>query len=339
MKVVVDAMGSDQSPVAQVEGVLQALDQFPSLQVILAGPADLLETQLKSRGRDVGDRLSILNSAEVILPEEEPVRAIRQRKGSSMVQGLRRLARGEAQAVVSAGNTGALLAGGLFIAGRIRGVRRPALATVLPTLDQNGTLFLDLGASVDSRADDLVQHALMGAVYAREILGRRIPRVGLLNVGTEDQKGNLLVRDAHVLLKELDRVDMEFVGNLEARDIFSGEHDVIVSEGFVGNVALKVIEGTAKTLMEMLRSEIGTSWRYKLGGLVLRPAVRGVYSRMDYTEYGGAPLLGLREIVIKCHGSSNGRAFFNGIRQALFMAERRVPERIASYLERGAACE
>lgn len=336
MRVIVDAMGSDHAPEAQVEGALRALDSHQSLTILLAGPKGCLEAELRKHGAGTGDRLGILDAPQVIAPEEEPVQAIRSKKESSMVRSLRELGRGEAAAAVSAGNTGALLAGSLFICGRIRGVRRPALATVMPTLAGDGMLFLDLGASVDSRAGDLVQHAVMGAVYAREVMNRQVPRVALLNVGEERQKGNSLLREAHELLSEREDGDLEFVGNVEGRDLFQGDLDVVVADGFVGNVTLKVIEGTARALMDMIRSEIDGNLRHQLGGALLRPAFRSVYRRMDYTEYGGAPLLGLREAVIKCHGSSNARAVQNGIGQALFMAQRQVPQIIGSHLDRGA---
>ncbi len=333
MRIVVDAMGSDNCPAAQIGGALQALSLHNDLQITLVGPQRLLAAGLGGQGRD---RISVVDAPDAIEPTDEPVRSIRRKDGSSMVMALRLAADGAGDAVVSAGNTGALVAGGLFITRRLAAVSRPALATVMPTLSGGRVLFLDLGAGVDPRPEHLLQHGLMGVIYSREILGSRRPRLGLLNIGSEPGKGNQLAKDAHRLLAAAGADgEFEFLGNVEGRDLLGGDHDVIVADGFVGNVALKVIEGVGLGILGMLKQEISASRIYQLGALLMRPAFARVRRRMDYSEYGGAPLLGLQGVVVKCHGSSDARAITSGIRQALHMVERRVPAVIGQRLASG----
>ncbi len=326
MRIIVDAMGSDNSPAAQVEGSIAALDRHPELEITLTGPDDELGSFVGRAPAGIRERLSVVHAPGVIEPGDEPVRAVRRKKDSSMAVALSMVAGQKAHAAVSAGNTGALLAGGLLVNGRLPGVARPALGTVIATIDGRGVLFMDLGASADSRSEHMVQHALMGVVYAREVLERPRPRVALLNIGSEPGKGNQAVRGAYDLLLAAARDDeFEFAGNMEGRDLLAGKHDVIVADGFVGNVTLKVIEGVGLGLLGMMKEEIGRRMHYRLAGLMLRPAFRRVYDRLDYSEYGGATLLGLKDVIVKCHGSSNARAIANGIEQAIHMSARDVP--------------
>ncbi len=333
MRIAVDTMGGDHSPQAQVEGSLRALQEEEALEVTLVGPLDLLQQELDgSETRNaVGNRLTLQNADEVIDPSEAPVAAFRSKKDSSMAVAMRLVREGQADAVVSCGNTGALMAGGLLSLGRVRGVVRPAIATVLPTFQGGGFLMLDLGAHMEADERNLVQYAIMGSLYAERIMGIERPRVGLLNVGEEATKGRELYKRAHDRLSEL---PLEFVGNIEGRALFDRKADVGVWDGFVGNVVLKVIEAVGLRLFDLLRSELTRDLRGKVGGLLARPAFRRVFSQADYEEYGGAQLLGLRRPVVKCHGSSGPRAVETGLRTALQVVRHAVPELIETDIEK-----
>ncbi|MCL5677330.1 MAG: phosphate acyltransferase PlsX [Firmicutes bacterium] len=324
MRIAIDAMGGDHAPGEIVRGAVEAAREF-SLEAVLVGQPEKVQAALSAAGGGEGRlhgasgagptngaRVEIVPASEIIGFDEAPVQAVRRKKDSSLVVALGLLQAGQVQAVVSAGHTGALMAGGLFSAGRIKGIDRPALSTILPT--REGFCFmLDVGANADADARNLLQFALMGSIYADSVLGVRNPRVALLSIGTEAEKGSRLTKEAFALCKDS---GVHFVGNIEARDILEGVADVVVADGFSGNVALKAIEGAAAVLMGMIKEAATGSVRSKLGGLLLKPALERVAAKLDYAEYGGAPLLGLDGAVIKCHGSSKARAIRSGIRVA-----------------------
>jgi glycerol-3-phosphate acyltransferase PlsX len=316
-------MGGDNAPGAVIEGVIKGLDAFKDLEVTLVGNKTIIEKNVTAR-----ERLTILHADEVIEATDEPVRAVRRKKNSSMVLMAQEVAENRADACISAGNTGALMTAGLFIVGRIDGIDRPALAPTLPTINGEGFLLLDVGANVDAKPEHLLQYAMMGSVYAERVMSIEKPRIGLLNVGTEDKKGNELTKNAFTFLKES---DLPFIGNVEARDMLQGVADVIVTDGFTGNIALKTVEGTALSLFQMLKSSLTSSFSAKLAAAVLKPKLIEMKKKMDYSEYGGAGLFGLKAPVIKAHGSSNSEAVFHAIRQAREM----VGQNVTSFIMEG----
>ncbi|ALC81025.1 MULTISPECIES: phosphate acyltransferase PlsX [Bacillus] len=323
MRIAVDAMGGDNAPDAVIEGVTKGIQAFKDLEITLVGDKQTIESKLTST-----ERLTILHADEVIEATDEPVRAVRRKKNSSMVLMAKEVAEKRADACISAGNTGALMTAGLFIVGRIDGIDRPALAPTLPTINAEGFLLLDVGANVDAKPEHLLQYAMMGSVYAERVMTIKKPRVGLLNVGTEDKKGNELTKGAFTLLKES---DLHFIGNVESRDMLGGVADVIVTDGFTGNVALKTVEGTALSLFQMLKSSLTSSVSAKLAAAVLKPKLLEMRKKMDYSEYGGAGLFGLKAPVIKAHGSSNSDAVYHAIRQAREM----VSQNVTSFITEG----
>lgn len=316
MKLALDGMGGDNAPKSVVEGAFLALEQIPNLEIQLYGQQDQLEPFLKKH-----NRLTVIHCEEVVEGTDDAARAVRRKKDSSMARMLEAVNEGKADACLSAGNTGALMAGGLFKVGRIEGIARPALATMLPTLDGNGFLMLDLGANADARPEHLLQYAIMGDIYAKKVSGLQKPRIGLLNIGTEDKKGNDLTKAAFHLLKE---ANLNFIGNVEARDLLNGVADVVVTDGFTGNMVLKSIEGTADTIFKMLKEAFMASTKTKISAVLMKNDLRTLKDKMDYTEYGGAGLFGLQAPVIKAHGSSNAKAIFSAIRQANIMVEHEV---------------
>ncbi|AVK83136.1 phosphate acyltransferase PlsX [Lysinibacillus sp. B2A1] len=316
MKLALDGMGGDNAPKSVVEGALLALEQIPNLEIQLYGQQEKLEPFLK-----IHDRLTVIHCEEVVEGTDDPARAVRRKKDSSMAKIMDAVEVGKADACLSAGNTGALMAGGLFKVGRIEGIARPALATTLPTLDGKGFLMLDLGANADARPEHLLQYAIMGDIYAKKVGGLQKPRIGLLNIGTEDKKGNELTKAAFELLKE---ADINFIGNVEARDLLEGVADVVVTDGFTGNMVLKSIEGTAGALFSMLKEAFMSSTKTKISAALMKNNLRDLKNKMDYTEYGGAALFGLQAPVIKAHGSSNAKAIYSAIRQASTMVEHTV---------------
>ncbi|MEL4024363.1 phosphate acyltransferase PlsX [Lysinibacillus endophyticus] len=318
MKLAIDGMGGDNAPKAVVEGVLLALDEFPNIEIQLYGNQRELQPLLKEHSR-----LQVIHCEEVVEAEDDPARAVRRKKDSSMARMLEAVNEGRADACLSAGNTGALMAGGLFKVGRIEGVSRPALATTLPTIDGKGFLMLDLGANADAKPENLVQYAIMGNIYAKKVRGIDNPRIGLLNIGTEEKKGNDLTKSVFGLLKE---ADLNFVGNVEARDLLENVADVVVTDGFTGNMVLKTIEGTAGALMSMIKDVFMASGKTKIGALLVKGEMKGLKSKLDYSEHGGAALFGLQAPVVKAHGSSNARAIYNAIRQASIMVEHNVTD-------------
>ena len=325
MKLAVDGMGGDNAPQAIVEGVLLALDDFPELEINLYGDEPKMAPFLKQHSR-----LTVVHCTEVVEAEDDPARAVRRKKDSSMTRMLEAVAEGKADACLSAGNTGALMAGGLFKVGRIEGVSRPALATTLPTMNGDGFLMLDLGANADAKPENLLQYAIMGDIYVKQVRGMTSPRVGLLNIGTEDKKGNELTKSAFTLLKE---ADFNFEGNVESRELLNGVADVVVTDGFTGNMVLKTIEGTAGMIFKMLKDTLFATTKTKLAAALIKKDLKGLKDKMDYTEYGGAALFGLKAPVIKAHGSSNPRAIYSAIRQASIMVEHKVCETIATKIE------
>ena len=316
MKLAIDGMGGDNAPQSIVEGALQALEDFNDIEILLYGREEAMKPYLKEH-----PRLTVIHCEEVVEGEDDPARAVRRKKDSSMTRMLEAVADGTADACLSAGNTGALMAGGLFKVGRIDGVQRPALATTLPTVDGKGFLMLDLGANADAKPEHMLQYAIMGDIYAKKVRGYTAPRIGLLNIGTEEKKGNELTKAVFELLKE---ADMNFEGNVEARELLNGVADVIVTDGFTGNMVLKTIEGTAGALFAMLKEAFTSSTKSKIGYVLAKDGLKGLKTKMDYTEYGGAALFGLKAPVIKAHGSSNARAIYSAIKQARTMVEHDV---------------
>ncbi|MGP1907469.1 phosphate acyltransferase PlsX [Metabacillus sp. JX24] len=328
MKIAIDAMGGDNAPKAIVEGAMKAVTLFSDIEITLYGKEPLIKEYLTNQ-----ERISIVHTDTVIEATDEPVRAVRRKKDASMVLMANAVKEGEADACISAGNTGALMTAGLFVVGRIEGIERPALAPTLPTIEGNGFLMLDVGANADAKPEQLLQYAMMGSIYANKVRGIEKPRVGLLNVGTEEKKGNELTKAAYQLLKGS---DLHFIGNVEARDLLDGIADVVVTDGFTGNVALKTIEGTALSVFKMLKSALTSNLQSKLAAAVLKPKLKVIKGKLDYSEYGGAGLFGLKAPVIKAHGSSDPNAVYNAIRQAREMVSNDVTGTIRHSVEKSA---
>ncbi|MYL28305.1 phosphate acyltransferase PlsX [Halobacillus halophilus] len=326
MKLAIDAMGGDNAPEAIVKGAVKAADTIDGLSITLVGDEAEIRPFLKDQ-----PNVTVLHTTEVITSEDEPVRAVRRKKKASMVMAAAEVKEGRADGCISAGNTGALMSAGLFIVGRMPGVERPALSPTLPTMDGKGFLMLDVGANVDAKPAHLLQYAVIGSIYSENVRRINKPRVGLLNVGTEDGKGSDLTKQAFQLLKE---APINFIGNVEARDLLNGVADVVVTDGFTGNVALKTIEGTALTMFSMMKETFMSSWKTKIAAGLVKDDLRGLKNQLDYSEYGGAGLFGLASPVIKAHGSSNERAVLNAIRQACEMVEQNVTDTIAGTLSR-----
>ncbi|OAT81267.1 phosphate acyltransferase PlsX [Desulfotomaculum copahuensis] len=327
MKIAVDAMGGDHAPREIVRGAAEAAREFDQ-EIILAGEQGQIIAEL---GELTDPRITIVHAPEAIAMGEHPAVAVRRKKNSSIVRAVQLVKEGTAGAVVSAGSTGAAMAAALLGLGRIRGIDRPAIAGILPSR-RGGTVLLDVGANVDCKPQHLLQFAIMGSLYAEKILGIPEPRIGLLNIGEEETKGNELTLATHPLLK---RSGLNFVGNVEGRDIFQGPVDVVVCDGFVGNIVLKAGEGMAMALMHMVKEEVTKSWLAKMGTAMTIPALKDFRRRLDYAEYGGAPLLGVNGVVIICHGSSTARAIKNAVRRARESLENRLVEAIHSNIKAG----
>lgn len=324
--VAVDAMGGDNAPAVVVEGAVAAARQW-GIPIILVGDTPLIEAELARHSCD-GLALSVVHASEVVGMHDSPSDAVRKKKDSSVRVAFDLVKQGRAQAVVSAGNSGATMAAGMFVLKRIPGIERPGLASVFPNqVDQ--TLILDVGGNVDCKPVHLEQFALMGDVYARHLMGKKNPRVGILSNGEEASKGNELTRSAH---QALSSATFNYVGYVEGRDIFNGSVDVVVCDGFVGNVLLKVSEGLAETIGKMLKSEIEKSFLAKLGYLLSKGAFDKFKKRIDYAEYGGAPLLGIQGTGMICHGGSSSRAIMNAIRLANETVQQGVSEKLAAKL-------
>ncbi len=328
VRIALDGMGGDNAPSCMVEGALDALSKNKDIQITLVGVEEKLQEELKKHG-GVPERLSIVPATEVIETAEPPVEAIRHKKNSSIVVGLRMVHDLQADAFVSCGSTGALLVGGQLLAGRVRGVRRAPLAPLIPTV-KGVSLLIDCGANVDAKAQDLVSFAQMGSVYMENAMGIQEPSVGIVNIGAEEEKGNALVKEAFPLLKACPGI--RFVGSVEARDIPYGAADVLVTEAFVGNIILKLYEGVGTALIKEIKKAMMSSFTGKIGGMLAKPSLKGVVRKFDSSEYGGAPLLGLRGLVVKAHGSSTAKEVSNAILQCITFKEQNIAEMIEERL-------
>ncbi|HAN10005.1 MAG TPA: phosphate acyltransferase PlsX [Clostridiales bacterium] len=327
IKIAVDAMGGDNAPTEIVKGVVEFINKN-KVKVILVGKADLIYSQLLQY-KYSQDMIDVVDASEIISNDDSPTEAIKTKKQSSMVIGLYMLKEKKIDAFISAGNTGALVAGSTLIVGRIKGVKRPALACMFPTL--NGiSLLIDVGANVDAKPIYLKQFAQMGSIYFRNVVGVKEPRVGLVNIGTEDKKGNELVRESFKLLKDS---DLNFTGNLEARNIFRGEADIIVCDAFVGNIILKHSEGLVKDIFGLIKKELNSSIMSKIGALFAIGAFKNIKKIFDYSEYGGAPLLGLENLVVKAHGSSKASDIQAALNQCVKFVEQDIANEIAKKME------
>ncbi len=321
MRIFVDAMGGDFAPQAPVEGAIEALRRYENIEVVLAGDLQQVEPLLKDCD-DVRSRISLVDAPEVITNHESPVMGVRSKKNSATVIGMLQLKEKQVDGFVSAGSTGAVLAGGMFRLGRIPGVERPALAPLLPN-GKGHFLLIDCGANVDCKPEYLQQFGVMGTAYMKGVMGIDNPRVGLINIGAEAEKGNGLIKETYPLME---KAPYNFVGNVEARDITADQADVLVCDGFTGNVVMKFMEGVAGTLMGIIKKEMMADLRGKIAGLSAKPAFRRVKKMMDYTEVGGAPLLGVQGAVVKAHGSSNAHAISCAIGQVIKMIDGHVVE-------------
>ena len=328
VRVVVDAMGGDNAPQETVKGAVDAVNLRNDIKVILTGRQELVEGEL-SKYTYPKDRIEVVNASEVIEMAEPPVNAIRKKKDSSIVVGMNLVKKGEADAFVSAGSTGAVLVGGQVIVGRIKGVERPPLAPLIPTKD-GVALLIDCGANVDARPSHLVQFAKMGSIYMENVVGVKNPRVGIVNIGAEEEKGNALVKETFPLLKACQ--DINFIGSVEARDIPAGVCDVIVCEAFVGNVILKLYEGVGAALISKVKTGMMQNLRSKIGALLVKPALKATLKSFDASEYGGAPLLGLKGLVVKTHGSSKAVEITHSIIQCVQFKQQNINEKIKEHI-------
>jgi glycerol-3-phosphate acyltransferase PlsX len=325
MRIVVDAMGGDRAPAVEVEGALQVVRENPGdLEIVLAGDRDRIAAEFRQLRVEAPSSISTEHAPDQIQMGEDPARQIRRKKGASIVVATRLVKDGEADGLVSAGNTGAVVAGSLLQLGRLKGVRRPAIATFLPT-PTGGAIILDVGANSDCTPLHLLQFGVMGEIYARHVLGRPDPKVGLLNIGEESTKGNKLVQSTYPLLE---RSHLNFVGNVEGRDVFQGGADVVVCDGFVGNVVLKFSESVIHLITSLIRDQVGDDLRNRFGALLMKPVFRSLSQQLDYAEYGGAPLLGVNGGVIIAHGSSSPKAIKNAILAAVRFARERINDHI-----------
>jgi glycerol-3-phosphate acyltransferase PlsX len=309
MKIIIDGMGGDNAPSEIVKGCVDAVIEY-DIDAIIVGKEQLIKQEL-SKYKYPSSRIQILNADDIITNDDDPAIAIRRKKNSSLVVGLNALKNGLGDGFISAGSTGALLAGGLFIVKRIPGIDRAALTSVYPTT-KGMSLLVDAGANVDCKPEYLKQFAIMGSIYVENVLGKKNPRVGLVNIGTEEGKGNSLAKEAYNLLKN---ENINFIGNVEARDLPTGEADVIVADGFVGNVVLKLTEGMAISIFSILKESLLENTKSKFAAMLLKPQLSEIKKKMDYREYGGAPLLGTKLPIVKAHGSSDAYAIKNGIKQ------------------------
>ncbi len=324
VKIALDAMGGDNAPGEMVKGAVEAVNARENIQVFLVGKKEAIEASLSGYTYPK-DRLKVAEASEVITTEEAPVMAIRRKKGSSIVVGQTMVKRGEADAFISAGSTGAILVGGQLVVGRIRGVERPPLATLIPTV-KGVALLVDSGANVDARSSHLLQFAKMGSIYMEHVIGIKKPRVAIVNVGVEEEKGNALVKETFPLLKECQEI--HFTGSIEAREIPHGGADVIIAEGFTGNVILKLYEGLGSALIGKIKGGMMSTFRSKIGALLVKPALKETLKEFDATEYGGAPMLGLNGLVVKTHGNASAKEVKNTIFQCVTFKEQKINEKI-----------
>lgn len=327
MKIAIDVFGGDNAPLEIIKGSILAANEY-LVDIYLIGKSEIISNILKEENY-LGEKIHIVNATQKIEGDDSPTVAIRTKKDSSMVVGMKLLKDGEVDAFVSAGNTGALLAGGLFVVGRIKGIDRPALAPILPGRC-GPVMLLDAGANVECKLKNILQFAMMGEIYLKNVMNEDSPKVGLVNIGTEEEKGTDFTKECYKALKQSNK---NFIGNIEGRDILEGEVQVVVADGFTGNVVLKVFEGTAMMVMKEIKRELMGSLITKLGALLSKSAFASFKKKFDYTEHGGAILLGIDGPVIKAHGSSDANAIKNAIRQAINCVDGKVVEAIKKQLE------
>ncbi|MBS7209390.1 MAG: phosphate acyltransferase PlsX [Lachnospiraceae bacterium] len=331
-KVALDAMGGDNAPKAIIQGAIDVVAKRQDIHIFLVGQEKVVEEELK-KYEYPKEQISIVNATEVIETAEPPVMAIRRKKDSSIVVAMNMVKNGEADAFVSAGSSGAILVGGQVLVGRIKGVERPPLAPLIPT--QKGvSLLIDCGANVDARPSHLVQFAKMGSIYMKNVISIENPRVAIVNIGAEEEKGNALVKETFPLLKACE--DINFIGSIEAREIPHGEADVIVCEAFVGNVILKLFEGVGSTLISEIKKGLMTNIRSKMGALLVKPTLKETLKKFDASEYGGAPLLGLNGLVVKTHGNSTAKEVANSIIQCVTFKEQHINDKIKETIQKKA---
>lgn len=329
INVALDAMGGDNAPGEIVKGAVNAVDSRSDIKVILVGKEDIVKKELNKYSYPQ-EQIEVVHASEIIETAESPVNAIRRKKDSSMVVGMKLVKEGAADAFVSAGNSGALMVGGQTIVGRIKGVDRAPFGALMPTA-AGASLLIDSGANVDVRSSHLVQFARMGSIYMEHVIGISKPRVGILNIGAEEHKGNALVKETFPLLKECR--DINFIGSVEARDIAQGAADVIVCDGFTGNVALKMYEGVGSTLIRQMKKGLMSSLRTKIGAILIKPALKGVLKVFDSSKHGGAPILGLKGLVVKTHGNATCVEIRNAIIQCVTFKEQEISEKIQECLD------
>ena len=330
MRIALDGMGGDNAPQAVVDGVIKAINEYSDLEFYITGPEEIIKEELHKQNYE-GDKITVVNATEVISNNEHPARAIKRKKDSSLCKALELVKEKTCDAVISAGSTGAFLTGCTLIVGRIKGVKRPALTPIMP--GKNGPfMIVDAGANVDCKPEYLVQFAYMGKEYYKGVLKGENPSIGLVNIGSEEEKGNDLTKNTHKLLKEEE--NLNFIGNIEPRDITTGNTNVLVCDGFVGNTILKMYEGTASTVLKIIVEEMLSSGaKAKIGAFLLKPVFKSIKKKFDYKEYGGAPFLGVDGICIKAHGSSDGKAIKNAIRQSKEFHDNKVLDKIKEQLE------
>ena len=328
--IALDAMGGDYAPVETVHGAVDAVAEHPEIKVLLVGKKDEIEKELQKYSYNK-ENIEVVNATEIIEMGEVPTKAIREKKDSSLVVAMKLVHDGQADAVVSAGSTGAILVGGQLVVGRIKGIKRPALAPFLPS-KKGFSLLIDCGANVDARPEHLVQFAQMGTVYFENVMGKKNPTVGIVNIGTEEEKGNQLVKETYPLLKECEGIN--FIGSVEAREIASGGADILVCEAFVGNVILKFFEGVALTFLGCIKEGLMSSLRTKLGALMVKPALKGLVKTFDVSSQGGAPLLGLKGLVVKAHGNSKAKEIKTALCQCIAFKDNSINEKITDMIQK-----
>lgn len=327
--IALDAMGGDYAPAQTVKGAVEAVNDYPEIKVILVGKEELIKNELSNYTYNENS-IDVVNASEVIDMGDVPTKAIREKKDSSLVVAMKLVKDGKADAIVSAGSTGAILVGGQLVVGRIKGIKRPALAPFLPS-KKGFSLLIDCGANVDARPEHLLQFAQMGSVYFENVMGKKNPTVGIVNIGTEEEKGNQLVKETYPLLKECK--DINFAGSVEAREIASGSTDILVCEAFVGNVILKFFEGVAKTFLSCIKEGIMKSFRTKIGGVLIKPALKGLLGTFDVSSQGGAPLLGLNGLVVKAHGNSKSAEIKTALHQCIAFKKNSINEKIKDMVQ------
>lgn len=322
--IALDAMGGDYAPEQTVKGAVEAVNSSDEIRVILVGKQDMIAKELEKYEYAKED-IEVVHASEIIDMGDVPTVAIKDKKDSSLVVAMRLVREGKADALVSAGSTGAVLVGGQLVVGRLKGIKRPPLAPFIPTT-KGFSLLIDCGANVDARPEHLVQFAQMGSIYYENVMGKKNPTVALLNIGTEEEKGNQLVKDTKPLMKDCKNIN--YIGSVEARELVSGAADVIVCEAFVGNVVLKFFEGLALTLFGSLKEGLMSSTRTKLGALLVKPALKGLKNQFDTSSQGGAPLLGLKGLVVKAHGNSSSKEIEIALKQCISFKKQKINKKI-----------